>query len=225
MQKNIEEKLKSLAQRVLNLNDNADIDLLKKEVQQIYEELCILAYLKSHPELKKRKKIKKKSKQKYEGYNLFSIEEEIGVDANFEDIFVKKEKDELESIDMPFDVSASLEDKIESDNNADIRLKEESVEVTKESQSINSQTKTRTSLNDKINKSITVDLNDRIAFVNNLFNGSQEDFNRVLSQLNSFENENEAKDFLLNQVKPDYSWQGHESYEERLIFLIERKFM
>jgi len=228
MQKNIEEKLKSLAQRVLNLNDNADIDLLKKEVMQIYDELCTLEYLKNNPELDKPKKIKKskkKSKQKYEGYTLFSIEEEIGVDANFEDIFVKKESDEMESIDMPFDTPTSLKDEIELDNNTDILLKEESVEMPKESESINSQTKIRTSLNDIINKSITVDLNDRIAFVNHLFNGSQEDFNRVLSQLNSFENEYEAKDFLQNQVKPDYSWQGHESYEERFIFLIERKFM
>jgi len=224
MQKNIEEKLKSLAQRVLKINSNEDIDSLKKEVMQIYDELCMLEYLKNNP--KKIKKLKKKSKQKYGGYTLFSIEEEIGVDANFEDIFVKKESDEMKSIDMPFDISTSLKDEIEAlKKTVDVEMEKKSVEAPNESQSLNSQTKVQASLNDKINKTISVDLNDRIAFVNHLFGGSQEDFNRVLSQLNSFEEEHEAKDFLLNQVKPDYVWQGYESYEERLIYLIERKFM
>jgi len=226
MQKNIEEKVKSLAQRVLNLDDNADINLLKKEARLIYDELCILAYLKSHPKLNKKiKKQKKKANKKHEGYTLFSIEEEIGVDANFEDIFVKKESEEMKPIDMPFDISASLNDEIESPKETiNVENKKESTEALAE-QSINSQAKNQASLNDKINKTISVDLNDRIAFVNHLFSGSQEDFNRVLSQLNSFDQEQEAKDFLLNQVKPDYSWQGYENYEERFIYLIERKFM
>jgi len=224
MQKNIEEKLKGLAERILKLDNDADIDLLKNEALQLYNELCILTYIKNKP--KKIKTSKKKDVQKNEDYNLFSIEKEIGVDANFEDIFVKKEGGDMKSMDMPFDISAALNEDVEEVENSEINeLKEESVTIPNETQSLNTQVKIASSLNDKINSSISVDLNDRIAFVNYLFEGSQEDFNRVLSQLNSFEKEHEAKDFLLNQVKPDYSWQGHESYEERLIFLIERKFM
>jgi len=84
---------------------------------------------------------------------------------------------------------------------------------------------TTTSLNDRIfNKKIQVGLNDRIAFVKHLFNFSQEDFNRVLSQLNTFGSEKECKDFINNQVKADYDWSEKEEYEERLIALIERKF-
>ena len=64
-----------------------------------------------------------------------------------------------------------------------------------------------------------------IAFVKHLFEGNQEDFNRVLSQLNSFKEENEAKDFLRRMVKPDYDWSSKQDYEERLINLIERKFL
>ncbi len=85
---------------------------------------------------------------------------------------------------------------------------------------------TKTSLNDRIFKNkLQIGLNDRIAFVKHLFNFSQEDFNRVLSQLNTFETETAAKDFLNNQVKPDYDWSNKEEYEERLVVLIERKFM
>ncbi|MGL4383932.1 MAG: hypothetical protein ACRCS4_01340, partial [Flavobacterium sp.] len=44
------------------------------------------------------------------------------------------------------------------------------------------------SLNDKLAKGISIDLNDRIGFVKHLFGNSNEDYNRVLSQLNSFNN-------------------------------------
>jgi hypothetical protein len=86
-------------------------------------------------------------------------------------------------------------------------------------------TPTPTSLNDRIsNQKIQVGLNDRIAFVKHLFNFSQEDFNRVLSQLNTFTSEFECKDFIENNVKPDYNWEDKEEYEARLIALVERKF-
>ena len=80
-------------------------------------------------------------------------------------------------------------------------------------------------LHDKLQNTIKVDLNDRIAFVKNLFNGNQEDFNRVLSQLNTANTEKEAKDFINNMVKPDYDWSDKEEYEVRLLEIIERKFI
>jgi len=83
----------------------------------------------------------------------------------------------------------------------------------------------KASLNDTLmQKNIQVGLNDRIAFVKHLFNHSQADFNRVLSQLNSIESEKEAKNFIAKMVKPDYDWSGKEEYEARLIELIERRF-
>jgi hypothetical protein len=81
-----------------------------------------------------------------------------------------------------------------------------------------------TSLNDKFQKNIQIGLNDRIAFVKNLFEGSQEDFNRVISQLNTLKTEKEAKKFISSIVKPDYNWSEHEDLENRLIAIIERRF-
>ncbi len=83
----------------------------------------------------------------------------------------------------------------------------------------------KTSLNDRIsNQKLQIGLNDRIAFVKHLFNFSQEEFNRVLSQLNSFTSEKECMGFLNNVVKPDYDWSAKTEYEDRLVKLIERKF-
>lgn len=80
------------------------------------------------------------------------------------------------------------------------------------------------SLNDRLAKSIQIGLNDRIIFVKNLFNGSQEDFNRVVSQLNTYTSEKDAKKFLNKMVKPDYNWSEQEELEARFLEIIERKF-
>jgi hypothetical protein len=83
---------------------------------------------------------------------------------------------------------------------------------------------TPTSLNDTLQTNIQIGLNDRIIFVKNLFEGSQEDFNRVISQLNTFKTEKEAKNFISKMVKPDYNWSEHEALENRLLAIIERRF-
>lgn len=82
------------------------------------------------------------------------------------------------------------------------------------------------SLNDKLNgKEIKVDLNNRLAFVKHLFNGSTEDYNRVLSQLSTIDSEERSIAFIENMVKPDYNnWEGKEEYAQRFMDLIERRF-
>jgi len=82
-----------------------------------------------------------------------------------------------------------------------------------------------TSQNTNFSKSVEIGLNDRIAFVNNLFGESNEDFNRVLSQLNTFDSFEEAKNFIDEMVKPDYNnWQGEEDFAERFMEVVEKKF-
>lgn len=81
------------------------------------------------------------------------------------------------------------------------------------------------SLNDTFAKIISLGLNDRIAFEKNLFGGSSEDLNRVVSQLNTLNTFTEAKDFIEDLVKPDYNyWKGKEEYEERFMALVEKRF-
>lgn len=87
------------------------------------------------------------------------------------------------------------------------------------------QPKPAASLNSAFAKTIEIGLNDRIAFVNHLFGESNEDFNRVISQLNTFDTLEEAKTFLNEMVIPDYNyWVGKEDYMERFMAVVERKF-
>jgi len=81
------------------------------------------------------------------------------------------------------------------------------------------------SLNDRLATNIQIGLNDRIAFVKNLFNGSQEDFNRVVSQLNTFKTEKEANKFINTMVKPDYNWSEQEELETRFLEIVARRFV
>lgn len=82
------------------------------------------------------------------------------------------------------------------------------------------------SLNETLTqKVISVGLNDRHAFVKHLFNGSTEDFNRVISQLNTIDNEERSIAFIENMVKPDYNnWAGQEEIASRFMSLISRRF-
>lgn len=81
------------------------------------------------------------------------------------------------------------------------------------------------SINDRLKKSVTIGLNDKIAFVKHLFDGSNADFVRVISQVNTLDNFEEAKDFIELLVKPDYNnWEGKEEIEERFMHAVENKF-
>lgn len=80
--------------------------------------------------------------------------------------------------------------------------------------------------NEALSKTIAIGLNDRIGFVQHLFKDSNEDFNRVISQLNTFDTFEEAKDFINEMVIPDYNyWVGEEDYIERFMAIVEKKFV
>lgn len=81
------------------------------------------------------------------------------------------------------------------------------------------------SINDRLKKSIQIGINDRIAFVRHLFDGSTSDYNRVLSQLNTIKSREEAMEFVQHMVKPDYNnWEGKEEYEHRFLDIVENRF-
>lgn len=74
-------------------------------------------------------------------------------------------------------------------------------------------------------KGFVIGLNDRVGFIHQLFDGSPEDYNRVLSQLMTYHTFEEADAFIRNMVKPDYNnWEGKSEYEERFLDVVARKF-
>ena len=69
-----------------------------------------------------------------------------------------------------------------------------------------------------------LDLNDRIAFSQYLFNGSQSELNQVVSILNSFNSLEKAKEFL-SDIYYERDWKKVDNYAQRLWTLVENRFL
>ncbi|MDJ0644830.1 MAG: hypothetical protein QNJ57_02500 [Flavobacteriaceae bacterium] len=236
MHKKLEAELVSLAHKILQMKNKDEAAALRDKAREVYEKLTVLAYVDEYVEttpnlsvskdeiLKKIDKTLKIKSDKIEKQKI-AIQREAKQEQTEATESVKKEdtvfEPKFESVKIDLQTLKSnqisskeeFRDAISADKTATLFEDAEATESGKKT------------LNDKlVNKTITVGLNDRIAFVNNLFNYNQTAFNKVLSQLNTFKTEREAKDFLLNTVKPDYDWSTKEEYEERFLALIERKF-
>lgn len=107
----------------------------------------------------------------------------------------------------------------------DFIAKPETMKNEKEILAPENETPKTTSLNDKLTKKISIGLNDRLAFVKHLFDNNMDDYNRVISQLNTIDTLERSLAFINNMVKPEYNgWAGKEEYENRFKTIIERKF-
>lgn len=69
-----------------------------------------------------------------------------------------------------------------------------------------------------------LDLNDRVAFTKLLFNGNEEELKKVVDQLNSFTDLEEARSYL-SDVYYQKDWRKVDEYAQRLWSLVENKFL
>jgi hypothetical protein len=151
---------------------------------------------------------------KLESNKQVSLEDFLTIDF-VEPDFVKVEK-------VPAEITEITDISFEREETVNVDLKNKTI-TSSESQNLTQKT---LSLNDKLNKGINIGLNDRIAFVKHLFDGSNEEYNRVISQLSTFDTYEEALSFVENLVKPDYNqWENKEEYASRFLHLIEKKFV
>lgn len=157
-----------------------------------------------------------------------SFEELLG-ESYKEPEFVRVEdtpKEVEQAADVVFEKKEEVEQAAENIfERANELPKSEKEEFSFKAQTIEKQEPKSMSLNDRLNNGISFGLNDRIAFEKKLFGGSPDDFNRVISQLNTFDSFEEAKGFIESFVKPDYNdWDGKEEYETRFLEIVEKKF-
>jgi len=235
MHKKLEAELVSLAHRILQMKNKDEVIALRDKAREVYERLAVLAFVDEHIltsniEVSKTELLEKieKATQLIDSKKLRTSKEKSNLKK--EDTSKKEEKaSDQDALFEPKFESVKID--IQSLKSNQISSKEEfrdAISADKTStlfEDDRTSKKEKKTLHDKLLKdTIKVGLNDRIAFVNHLFNYSQADFNRVLSQLNTFKTEQEAKDFIQSTVKPEYNWEGKEAYEERLMLLIERKF-
>jgi hypothetical protein len=162
---------------------------------------------------------------------IFGFTPAFELDVEFEE----EPKKKPESVQISFedllggDYNETLFVKVDSKENTPISIENETMPLKDlalptDKKSAFSEVKDATiTLNET--KTIKIDLNDRIAFVKHLFGNSNEDYNRVLNQLITYDSFEEAQNFIEEMVKPDYNnWDGKEDYSQRFMDIIEKKF-
>ena len=230
MHKKLESELVSLAHSILQLKNKEDVLVLKKKSGELYEKLSVLAFVnrfvEAEPTASKSMILEKVEAAEQLGESLKTplgvsvetpLETKVVLEKGVEEVTLKQEISTEEKKTVVLSEKMTLEKELEGTISLDVTtdLFENAIRIETP----------RKSLNDVLTgKNLQIDLNDRIAFVKHLFDGSQGDFNRVVSQLNSFKSEKEAITFVSKVVKLDYDWNGKEAYEERFITLISRKF-
>ena len=253
MKKKLEADLMSIAHRILKLKSKDDIRQLHLEAQKLYEKLSILLFIEENFEEVKPTIGKIEVDEKVAHiFNLQDKEELVNNDNDVvsefieeqhllipEPIIIEEEKSVTEEIEHHNDVEI-LEEKetltfptdtffekvvtentvAETNNHQNLKF----VDIPKPAEFVFDKINA-VNLNDKLKKSIDIGLNDKIAFEKNLFNGSTEDYNRVISQISTFDTLQEAQNFINNLVKPDYNnWKDQDEFANRFMEIVENKF-
>lgn len=242
MHKRLIADLMSLAHEILTLKDKEDIFALKEKATKLHEKISVLAfvedYINTTPNLETTKEELVENVEKAVSIKENKVEQVTEDKENkpLEEVVKAVQFVADEEIEQPFDeledimFSEKKEDFVKNDKQDIGEIKINTLEdELKDTIAIDVAANlfdkpVQKSLNDKLVGTINIGLNDRIAFVKNLFNGSQEDYNRVVSQLNTFKTEKEAKKFINKMVKPDYDWAKHEELENRFMEIVERRF-
>lgn len=137
---------------------------------------------------------------------------------------IEKTKDNL----VDKEISKIIEKKIEEKLISEVEQETKYIDFSENQEFIFEKvdSKPAINLNDKLNKSVNIGLNDKLAFEKQLFDGSAEDFNRVVSQISTFDSLEDAKNFIDEMVKPDYNdWKGKEEFAERFMEFVASKFV
>lgn len=242
MKKKLEAELMSIAHGILKLKGQDDIDRMHKEVAKLYEKLTVLKFAKENleddlPTIGNDSSFFDMLDVAFNNRVSDNIEFEDKVYINMdesehEDIMepaIEKIKDmvaqmpqEAQAVDAMFE-KAGTTTKVHRSNLDELTadfIEEPVFEPVKKSGK-----QVHKSLNDRLKKGIVIGLNDKIAFIKHLFDGKREDYDRVLSQINTASNLDEAASLIQNIVKPDYNnWEGKEEYEMRFMEIIESKY-
>ncbi|WP_338407352.1 hypothetical protein [uncultured Flavobacterium sp.] len=228
----VEEEIENVLEEV---EEKIAVNEIIKDEEITEEEFEVV--LEEEFELEEKKQAIAETSEEESNKNEFHPAFELDEDDEENQEEAPKEKEELQIsfFDLLGDdyreatfVKVDSSEELSSENDVDIPaayfFEEEKTEISIEENTENSELRS-VSLNDKLSKGINIDLNDRIAFVKHLFGNSDEDYNRVLNQLITYDSFDEAQDFIEDMVKPDYnSWEGKEDYAQRFIEIIEKKF-
>jgi hypothetical protein len=242
MKKKLESELISIAHRILKLTGKEDLEKMQSESALLYQKITILKFIESNQDVQTTDAVGMDTSffDSLDGAFNNKVTDSVEV---ADKTFVNIDNEEEEAI---------MEPAIEKIKDIVAQMPEETVEVDAIIDAINEPTETivhdlnelspsyaqlpifdaiepettQTSLNDQLKtQGFQIGLNDRLAFVKNLFENRNEDYERVMSQLTTLDSFEEATSLLNSIIKPDYNnWEGQEEIEARFLEIIEKKF-
>lgn len=245
MKKKLESELISIAHRILKLKGKEDVVKLHAETALLYEKLSVLKFAHDNfegsiPTIGSDSSFFEMLDTAFNNKISDNIEFEDKIYINLDEVkdddimepamskikkMVSQMPEDTSDIEEVFEKSIP-ETLLHKNNLKDITSGFEEVPVFEAKADLESKHAIKKSLNDKLKHgSLNIGLNDKIAFIKHLFNGKHEDYDRVLSQINTTSSYIEASRLIKDIVKPDYNhWKGKEIYEERLLEIIQSKF-
>jgi hypothetical protein len=230
MHKKLDQELMSIAHEILKMKNREDVDELLARANELQQRLSLLSLIKRYEAQPAIQESFDDLTKQYDYDKLVSIPEEksitekevVEVSDLFTELVSEPPKVQPESVDLEVEKKVEELSDFDQELQGVIDLDVATTLLDEGGLLDNNPTK---SVNDVVfQNQIQIGLNDRIAFVKHLFNENQEDFNRVISQLNSFKDLKEAKSFIHKVVRPDYDWSSQEELQDRLMNLVERKF-
>ncbi len=247
MKKKLESELISIAHRILKLKGKEDVDKMHEEVSRLYEKLTVLKFAQENfedhmPTIGNDSSFFDMLDTAFNNTISDTVEVEDRIYINLDEVeddgimepVMEKIKDMVAQ--MPSEanqVDAILERPSKGDQSnrtafetitsdfADMPVFEPLEEAKKRAAE-----KAKKSLNDQLKgKGLQIGLNDKLAFIKHLFDGKNEDYDRVISQINTVSSFKEARNLIQQMVKPDYNnWEGKDAYEARFFEIVEGKF-
>ena len=195
----IKKELERLAHEILAQKENATATDLLDKVQAIYKALVVLEHQQLQtPQLKEDQQSE-----------VIPVTEKIN--ALVTELPLEEESAAIEDLFASVANPVFIKKEVQRQENVPVDPPTESP-VTK-------------NLNDILGKGIQIGLNDRLAFINNLFDQSEEDYQRVISQVQTLSSWEEAQNFIEQMIKPDYDfWEGKEEFELRFLKCLESNF-
>lgn len=232
MKKKIESELVKIAHRILALQGKEDIMALHREARLAYENLTLLRFLETHLGASKQEEIRHEIAERFEvlAGNVLHGNANVPETNPHEQDLMTPGMETIRDMVREMPDEETLDDILSGFEVEPDFVKREKEVAPTQTETLKPKTETQAppaqySLNHKLNNGLSIGLNDKIAFIKNLFDGSDEDFTRVISQLNSKTSFEEARQFLEEMIKPDYNnWEGKELYETRLLKILEVRF-
>jgi len=242
MKKKLESELISIAHRILKLTGKEDLEKMHSEIALLYQKITVLKFIENNHS---------GDPSDVVGMDTSFFNALDGAFNNTITDSVEVADKTFVNIDSE-DEEAIMEPAIEKIKDMVAQMPEETMEVDSIIEAINEPKEAiehdlnelspsyaqlpifdavesdppQTSLNDQLKtQGFQIGLNDRLAFVKNLFENNSEDYERVLSQLSTLGSYDEALNMIGSIIKPDYNnWKGQEEMEARFLEIIENKF-